>query len=248
LSAADKASLPAFTPLQVVKSDETLGDQISRAMRVSFQQKTYFLLKDGQGKLISSGSQGYSRLLKGCTVLNDSVEVIREAGIRLEMPSSSSPADITVRRGETITVLFQSNDRYYVQTSGLRPRHGWCALASRSAWRKSEETRILPAAHATLTPELKARLIECIASANRAYQTYFERFNQTTGQQKTAPVWRQASASGNELRWSLSSPYNRSDELNASTRYLVQNLQDLLIGKPFTVTQADGDITVTAKP
>jgi hypothetical protein len=82
-----------------------------------------------------------------------------------------------------------------------------------------------------------------IAAANETYRQYFERFNQSTGEAKSAPLWRQA-ADGAEMRWTLAGPRQYAEQLSGSTRWLVQDLEGILVGTGYTAACENGEIAV----
>jgi hypothetical protein len=97
-----------------------------------------------------------------------------------------------------------------------------------------------------LSPLVRDELNARIERANDLYKKFFSEFNHATGMQKSVPVWRPIT-NGPGLRWTLNSPYDHTGELNESTGRLVEDMRDVLIGKPFSAVYETGELTVKPK-
>ena len=118
--------------------------------------------------------------------------------------------------------------------------YGWCSLSDKSAWQPVIRVKKVDT---TLKSDLAERIIERIKRANETYEQYFERFNIITGKRKSIPQWRY-SYSEELIRCTLTDPYKESNLLEESTQYLVQDIENLLLGKPFIVHYRDGEILI----
>jgi hypothetical protein len=242
LSDAERASLVPGAPLQLVKADDRLGDQITSAMRLLFDGRILYILTDEKGN--PTGGSGTERrdLLKGCGVAGDTVTVIAAAGLKLAERSAGGGRMVTASKGERLVLVFSYRDQYYVlRTVGGR-RYGWCPRLSASSWRKVAAAAMV-AADTSLAAMAREQLKGRIASANETYRRYFEGFNQATGEAKSAPLWR-AAADGAEMRWTLAGPRQYAEQLSGSTRWLVQDLEGILVGTGYTAAYENGEVAV----
>ena len=236
---SEKNVLLPFCPLQILQTDARLGDQITRAMQCQYGQKTYYLLKDGQGAII--GNKGQLHVLKGCVLVGDTVEIVKEGVVAIFGKSPvSSVSRSALPKGTRLIVLFRYGNAYYsLQTSSAR-RYGWVGASSRDSWKRVKQAA--PIIDVSITEAFSAQLRQRITSANGSYQTFFERFNASAGQRKSVPKWSEEGTA--PLSWSMSEPYGRTGELDASTEYIVKDLQEILIGKPFSVHYEKGRIVI----
>jgi hypothetical protein len=241
LIGAERGSLAAFAPVQVVRLDDMLGDGITPAAKCRFHGSTLYLLTDGRRGFIGDEKKLYHQMLKGCILFDDTVETI--TAIRLSERHSGQGASWNAARGTVLYRQFQYGEQQCLIAAGAQARYGWCAATSRGSLRRVTRTAA-PAPDIPSSVEIQAILAVRIASANTAYRTFFDHFNQATGHLRSAPAWRPAAAA---MSWRLNAPYTATRELDESTRYLVRELENLLIGKPFRVLFRDGEISVTPR-
>jgi hypothetical protein len=241
LSAAEKGAFLPFSPLLVVDQEVTLGDQITKALQFEFQRKNFYLLKGDKGGFVGEKSRNGRHIYKGCQQLDDTVEVIGR-GLTV---SCGSGDRVSLEKGTRLNRIFKSGDRFNVLTLGSERCYGWSSLEPRSAWR-----RIAAALHAESGPEdtvmpqnLKDRIQEKIAAANEAYKAYFTHFNTLTKEEKSAPAWRYE-CSGSRIRCELTGPAATGDQLSESTQSLVQEMENVLLGSPFTVHFANREMII----
>jgi hypothetical protein len=237
---SDKNSLLPFCPLHIIQTDARLGDQITRAMQCSYNQKTYYLLKDGQGAII--GKKEQLHMLKGCVLVGDTVEIAKEGVVACRGKSSgSSESRSALPKGTRLIVLFRYGSAYYSLQTVPDERYVWVSTASRESWKRVKQTAPIP--DASMSDDLSAQLRRRIACANSSYQLFFERFNASAGQRKSPPKWSEEPGAA-QLSWSLSEPYGRTGELDASNEYIVKDLQEILMGKSFSVHYEKGRIVI----
>ena len=242
LSAAEKSQLSPCVPMQIMQADVTLGDQITRAMQCNFELKTMYVIKDEQGEIING--KGNVQILKACTLIGDTVEIVKDGAVLFSQQFPIASSSGRLKKGETLAVLFRSGNTYAVRFDRDQPasaRYGWCPAISQVAWRKS---RTISVVDTTLAPLVRDELNARIGRANDLYIKFFNEFNRATGMQKSIPAWKPAT-NGPGLRWALNAPYNHTGELNESTERLVEEMRDVLIGKPFSVVYENGELKVT---
>ena len=240
MSPEEKALFSANVPMQIVQADVRLGDQITRAMQCSFEQKTYFLLKNENNEI--PHAQGNVQILKNCAILDDTVEIIKE-GARYS-PEFPPRVFVPLKKGDIVIPQFRYNNFYALRTNASNALYGWCPVATQEAWRKKISVQI--SVDTALSSLLREELIGRIEAANESYKKFFDAFNRKTNLRKMAPEWKQLT-SGSGLRWRLNAPYDHTDELSESTKILIEQLRDILIGKPFTAMYEDGELKITSR-
>jgi hypothetical protein len=243
LSEQERTDIEDGAALRIVDTDATLGDGITTAIRVESVGKEYFILPgddDGDAYVRKAG-----RIFRGCRVLGDTVVV--KPGRSVPLSERYPPAGRTsaVKGGEILALLFEYQGSIY---AGLAPghalRYGWCAKQE-GAWEKKEggasavqtDTGVSP------LPSIIARLEAAVENANATYRTFFTQFNSLTGQNKSAPVWKQA-GDPTTVQWELNEPYRRTGQLDRSTSALVQDMSMLLVGTEWRVAYRDGRVRI----
>ncbi len=231
-----RASLLPYTPLRIVERDKILGDQITHALEVHHDGTPFYILRDESGALSGSTGREIRTTLRGCAVLNDTVEAASSA-IPFT-PAAVTSGGVHLRKDERVARVFRRGARCYVLRLSSPRRYGWCP--AQAAWRTLTDESD---AETTLPTTLRERLAKRVHEANESYRSFFEHFNSLTGQTKAVPRWR-TEKKGEELRWVLSDPYARTGELVESTQLLVRDLQSILLGKPYVVSYADGELSI----
>jgi hypothetical protein len=244
LSASDKAGFSPYAPLQIIKTDALLGDGITRAMECLYQQKTYYLLKDERGGII--GDKGRMKLLKGCALIGDTVEIVKGNAVAFSEKSFtfSAKSGTSIPKGGRLIVLFKYGNAFYSLQTAPMERFGWIAASSSDAWKHIKQAAAV--IDSSITEALHAQIAAHIASANALYKTFFDRFNGNVGSQKSVPMWSEMRGRA-EYVWILSEPYGHTGELDESAEYLIKDLQDILIGKPYSVRYEKGRIIISSK-
>ena len=243
LSATEKSQLSPCVPMRIMLTDVTLGDQITRAMQCNFEQKTVYVLKNEQGEIING--KGNVQILKACGLIEDTVEIVKDGAVLFSQQYPIASSSGRLKKGEILTVLFRSGNTFAVRLDRDRPamRYGWWPSNSPGAWRPIVTKSVVDTA---LSPLVRDELNARIERANNLYKKFFDEFNRATGMQKSVPVWRPAT-NGAGLRWTLNAPYDHTGELNESTGRLVEEMRDVLIGKPFSAVYENGELTVKPK-
>jgi hypothetical protein len=247
LSESGRAAFAAGTPLQIINSDDVLGDQITHALQGSFDGKTWYLQKDDAGNLSAGADAKENRYVyKGCEIGQDTVEVLKDKAIALSEIGAAGSGPLFLSRQERVTRIFRYGNQWYLRRPGRNARYGWSSFSNSGAWR-----RVIAAAAAGvdtgISDYLEGRLVERFRNANDTYRQYFQHFNAVTGRDKTIPVWRWDLEPGKVIHFVLNAPYQTGSELDESTRYLVRDLENMLIGKQYDVVCEKGDITVKPK-
>jgi len=238
LSKTEGAGLLPYSPLQIMSADVRLGDQITRAMQCSYGQKTYYLLKDEQGTML--GDKDRIQIVKGCSVIGDTVEVSRKGAVSFAPSVSALGSAKSLPEGTILVLAFRSKNSYYALQTGHAPRFGWIPASSRDAWKPLKRAA---SADTSITTQTTMQLSERIEWANAHYKRLFDAFNRGTNMQKSIPRWQKTG----DLTWSLGEPYGRTGELDESAKCLIEDLGDILIGKQFSVRYEKGIINISPK-
>jgi hypothetical protein len=224
VSKSDAAALPHGIPFAVVKKDHRLGDRITRVMQCSYDQKAWFILEDEQGGIV--GDKSDYAFVKNCSHASDTFEIASD-NVEFSDAGPSGPFEKN-HKGDELVLFFCTKGYCYAMKTGIRPVFGWIPASSRQFLK---HVRQMSLSNDTILSEQTVLNIKSrIETANKKYMEFFAAFNRSTGMHKTIPKWIQG---GNNLAWNLCGPYNRTAELDSSTKCLVEDLNDILIGKKF---------------
>lgn len=242
LSSSEKSEFAPCSPLRIVDKNALLGDEITRALKFEFGRQVYFLLMDEDGKFTGEKPKPGRQSIKNCEVIGDTVEAT--AGGLTVTGGSGKTAGIL--KGTRLHRVFRSDVRYYIAVLQDRVTYGWSSLEPRSAWRTSSTGAVseTAAVDTGLSEAVKERIKERLVSANESYKSLFSHFNSLTGDEKALPRWRWESSGGSRMRCELTGPYSNSDQLSESTRFLAQDMENLLIGTAFGVYCRNGEIVI----
>lgn len=242
LSVSEKSAILPFSPFQVIRPDVRLGDQVTRALQCQFRHQTYFLLKDEKGVVI--GTNGRMRILKSCALVEDTVEIVK-GGVaftaKSPMPGASRES---LPKGARLIILFKYGNAYYSLQTAPAERYGWVQVSAHDAWK---HVKITVSRDSAVVDLVFSRIAQRIETANSQYKMFFDRIGAGVGSQKSVPHWSKSNNTA-EWTWTLSEPYGHTGELDASTAELLNEVRDLLIGKPFVVSYDKGRITLSPKP
>jgi hypothetical protein len=244
LSDKERAALAPGFPLQIINAEETLGDQITRAVQGSFDNRTWFLQKDDSGNLLGGSENNGVRTYKGCTVAYDTVDIVKDNSIRFSEKAASGSGTQFLKKGENIKRIFQYRGQWYVRRAGRAAAFGWSSFSDAPAWRRIKAVAV---ADTGISDFLQQRIIERFRTANNTYRKYFSHFNKITGKEKTIPQWQWDLGQALIIHCYLNAPYRTGSQLEESTRYLVRDLENMLIGKQYEVVCEKGDITLKPK-
>jgi hypothetical protein len=239
LSESEKKSLFPFMPFQIVNQKETLGDQITEVVRCSSLGSTYFLIKNEKGGFTSSEHVTFQNI-KSSTILNDTVEVISNFVLSQKFPTKG--VESAIKKGENVVRIFQNGSNTYLFRLSKPQVYGWCSVSGVFKKVKPIEQKETTVDFTDVAQRIQKRL----DAANALYKSFFSYFNNLTQQQKSTPFWQIAEKNGN-YRCTLKGSQQTISQLQQSTDYIVQDIEQLLLGKPFSVSGSGNSITIVQR-
>ena len=243
LTDAEKKLFVPNAPLQIVKENEILGDQLTHALRFAFDGKTWFIEKDEAGNFTGDKGKQFRQVLKKCAIIGDTVQILADRAVSFSEKYPPGLESGWLKKGELVMRLFSCGGSCCVKLPGAKNEYGWSRFGAKTGWKRLEQGAEKPQG---LTGMLTERIIDRFKAANKTYADYFSHFDRLTGQEKTVPVWR-CEAKGNEVHCSLNAPYAATSQLDESTQYLVRDLENMLIGKQCDVRYEKGEIFIKPK-
>lgn len=237
LTDAEKRELPARFPLQITDSKSILGDQITEAIRCLNNGNTFFLLRNDNGNFKGSNKLSYNRI-SGCTPLGDTVTLTEDVFIT---PTLTSSHGIKLVKGSTVLRVFQKSPYVFLFSIGQNRQYGWCSRLN--IYKKTEKSQVKTAEFNTtdVLPAVKKRL----EAANTSYRNIFSFFNDLTKQEKNIPFWEVTDNGKDSFKCTLRGSRQTIAQMESSTKYVVQDIEQMLLGKPFRVNFTDNIMTIT---
>jgi hypothetical protein len=240
LTKEDEKLFVPLVPLKIENDEEVLGDQITKALRVGFGGRTWFIQKDESGNLLGDRGKQFRQIFKKCAIINDTVLILADRTISFSKKNPPSGENDYLKKGEYVARLFSYGGQCYIRRSAAKVQYGWGRFGAGSGWKRVEQ---VVEKQEGMTDALVEKITERFKNANKTYAEYFAYFDSLTGQEKTVPVWR-CEAKGNEVHCELNAPYKNTGQLDESTRYLVRDVENMLIGKKYDVVNEKGDVIV----
>lgn len=237
-----------YRPLQILEKDAFLSDRYTPCMRVEVDNGRFYLLKN-QDSLLTDGRAGMVEIFEDVRFLGDTVEVLQHRRLFLaKIPSfedSERSQKYFLDPGEQLRRLFHyPGDRnyVYVEKLGRESDYGWCYLSPQrenSSWRRYRRSL---ADERTIPPVISAQIERKIAEINGLLAQLFAHFNRSAAAAKTVPRW-EIRVEKERITCTLT-PADYRGEMEESTRYLMNGIANTLLGTPFGVFNAGGEIEV----
>lgn len=247
ISSEERNNFLPYSPFQILVQDELLGDQLSKAMKVKYQGEVYFLSKDEKGKLSGIRKAGYYQFFKRAKPLDDTIVILKSKSLSFSSKYGTQGTRSYFKKNDLVIRVLQYRNHYYLLGLGENRQYGWSNLLPNKSWEMYNQggakEKIAEASSSPLNSHLRERLISRIQTANKTYKQLFTFFNQLSGQQKAIPQWKM-SKDKHQIRFLLTGSNHNSGELGASTKLLVQEIKNMVIGDPLSVRYAKGVISI----
>lgn len=236
LSDSEKRLFPEFTPFLIVNHKNVLSDQITEAVKCINLGSIYYLIKNDKGGFLSSNTVTFQKIINA-TVLNDTVEAARDFALSQKFPSRG--IETPIKKGDTFIRIFQNGVNTYLFRIGKPSLYGWCN--NPNVLKLITKTKQLKksADYSDIVPSIQKHL----DIINDYYKSYFFFFNTLTKQQKGIPLWEMTSDNGT-YKCTLKCSQSTLNQLEESTNYIFQDIEQLLLGKPFSVSYTNNQILI----
>jgi hypothetical protein len=243
LTPRQKHDFPSFAPFVVENEEATLGDGITPAVHVRHEGISYYFMVDDRGRLVGGDAGDFLKRYRRCIVYNDTIEITRDGALVMSVRGRESDNRLPLRRGDLAKRLFGYRDLYYLKLLDGEELYGWCGLRPAGAWEKFSHEQ---AATAAFDADLQERIADRLDRVNATYAGFVAEFNRISGQSKRPPEWVVHNDEAG-VQCVLNAKPSTIRALRGSTRYVVQEIENLLIGRPLSVRYEDGVIMVGGK-
>lgn len=249
LSYQEQARILPYQPMQVLQKDTHLSDGYTPCMKVRINNSTYFVINDEEGNFVNEGGIGYHSLFQNCTVLQDTAEVLLNRTIFISKTptyqSTNQSQKYFLQKKDRLLRLFSLRGYVYVQTLAAEKDFGWCNLSENTRNQSWQMVRQTTRPQKGIPVEISQRIESDIQEVNFLLEQLFTYFNRETGENKPIPRWN-IDATDNRITCSLNDP-QYVGTFPESIRYLMNSLENAVLGTPYNVFHDGGIIEVRRK-
>jgi hypothetical protein len=235
--------LQPFVPMKILRSRDLLGDGFTPCTRVEIGGTEFFLIREDAGLLAGETHAGALTTTAGFSHPWDTVHVLRNGGLRFSAPSGQGESFLAA--GERIVRIFTHSGRTYVKRSGGARVYGWVNLAPDAEGRLWSLSHLVPTAESTIPVRIRDSVQAALSRTNALLVNLYAYFNGTSRQHRATPRW-QMEPEGTVLRCTLLDGSPERD-FAESTRYLVRELENHVLGTDFGVFQYPRGIEIRPK-
>lgn len=227
-----------YSPLRIIDRNTTLGDQITEALKFIYNEDTWYIQKNDKGNF-SGALQKYQKTFLNCEIIDDTVGLTKSIRLYEKYPSSGN--SFIIDKPSSVKRVFKYQKGYYLYSFDLPGKYGWyngpssVFLVKKTAQKSNQ-----------IQDNLILRIQTRIQSVNEKYHGLFKHFNEITNQQKSIPEWI-IEEDKDIIKCRLNGSSEIINQLEQSTQYVVQDIKQLLLGKPFAVEYQNGLITIRAQ-
>lgn len=239
----DAAVTQPFAPMRILKLRDMLGDGFTPCARVEVDGGEFFLIREGDGRLVGEARAGLIRSCSGELLPRDTVHVLEGGTLQIAPPEGEGGRFLGA--GERIIRFFSSGTRTYVKCPGHSPAYGWVTLLPRMEEKQWGMTRPAASAASLIPPSITDSVQAALTRTNVLLANLFRFFNARRGQDKRAPQWRLDVAQSSLVCTLLNGSPER--DFPESTGYLVKDLQNFVLGTDFGVFRSPGAIEIRSK-
>lgn len=234
LTPSQKKALPHGMPLEIVAKRQLMGDQITPGMRLSFSNETYYLMLDEGGRPNGLPPSADAQFYRNCTYINDTLAIAA-----VSVPLADNETRHLLKKGDLVIRLFKNGEKHYLFHAASN-RFGWTdATLSAFSRPSAKKATVIPTFN-----DLHLRIMKRLELANCSYDTLFTFFNTLTHQDRSTPKWIAAVKNG-VYSYSLVGSAETVTQLESSTDYLLNDVERMLLGRPFSAHYRAGTITIT---
>lgn len=237
LSQSSLDALPGGIPFLIVSKKQLMGDQITYGMKLSHAGDAYFLMLDERGQLSGLPKTARASIISSCQPFSDTMAAATRNDLYGQHPRANKL--LSIDKGDLVIRYLKKGEAFYVK-SIKNGTYGWIYPSPSSLVKPAPKTASVTTSSFA---DLHQRVVNRLDAANRQYASFFTFFCNHTGVHKSTPQWTFVN-DGRVLTYTLQASAEIKNQLDASTRYLVNDIERIIAGKPFTVTSASGTITI----
>jgi len=233
-----------FIPMKILDASAMLNDGFTSCMKIEFQARIFYLLKDDILEGAGKRALGFVRIVKNAVEVNDTVRLV---STKLMMFSPDKKKHHLLQSGKILVRYFCQRKQIFVKLTGQRTEYGWINVSEKKNGK--EYIALRPDQNheedALLSEGMQKRIQSKFIEANKALKDLFAYFNHEAKAQKIVPQWRAISLECPYM-YALE-PEDYAGQFAESTNYLASDIDNILLGTNFTVVSHPGKIEINLK-
>ena len=231
-----------FIPMRILNANDVMGDGFVRCMQVEVEGQVFYLLKDKDGRLIHSGPLGFEKAFSNAIIILDTAQILTDNSVQVK-PSGSPASHLSM--GTTVLRVFRHQGSTYCRTLSGPRVFGWVNFSAKREARSWRVLKRLSSVNATTSSLVVQRVRTRMSDMNHVLVHLFGFFNVQTNKQKQPPQWN-VEASGKTILCTLRGTDNPG-HFEQSTFYLVNEIENIVLGSGFEVAHSPGRIEIRHK-
>ena len=239
----EKEAFVPFIPLRVLESSGVLNDNYTPCIKVELDGGTFYLIKNDADSFMGAENIGFNHLYKNTLSLQDTVEVTSRAGTVLFSPDKTQR--FALQKDEKLIRYFQDGNLTYVRLLFKSSQYGWTHLGTNVRVIHAQEKEREMSANTALHDKTRGRIEAKIKEVNVLFANIFLYFNNQTTEKKTVPQWRSVESERGVAY--ILEPQSYGSSFPETDRYIVRELDNILIGTSYTMSSAPGKIEIQHK-
>ena len=239
----EKETFIPFLPLRVLESRGVLNDNYTPCMKVELDGSIFYLIKNDADSFMGSENIGFNHLYKNVLSLQDTIEVTSPAGAVLFSPDKTQR--FAVPKDEKLIRYFQDGSQTYVRLLFKSLQYGWVRLGSSVHVIHGQERDREITANNAVQDKTRGRIEAKFKEVNTVFANIFMYFNKQSAEKKTVPQWRSVE-SERGIAYILE-PQSYGSSFPETDRYITRELDNILIGTPYTMSSSPGRIEIQQK-
>ena len=239
----EKEAFVPFLPLRVLESSGVLNDNYTPCMKVELDGSIFYLIKNDADSFMGSENIGFNHLYKNVISLQDTIEVTSPAGVVLFSPDKTQR--FAVPKDEKLIRYFQDGSQTYVRLLFKSSQYGWVRLGSSVHVIHGQERDREITANNAVQDKTRGRIEAKFKEVNTVFANIFMYFNKQSAEKKTVPQWLSVE-SERGIAYILE-PQSYGSSFPETDRYITRELDNILIGTPYTMSSSPGRIEIQQK-
>jgi len=244
LNPAQKLIFPSFCALEIITSDLLLSDSYTPAVEVSYNNRTFYIIKERKGDLAFTDKAGFIKTYHRATVLYDTIEILDNEVSSLNIkkfPNLTSSEKF--KKGSLLRRVFRIRQGTYIQSLQSPAKFSWVDLKE-GTYRKF----LASISDFELNKESGAILEQVIRKTeqiNTLYLRLFADLNYQSGENYQVSRWQiEQVHEGLFLKFL---PDERVQYYGRSIRRFQQEIEFILLGSQYIQTNGTGIIHIKAR-
>ncbi|MCB9059334.1 MAG: hypothetical protein H6627_12255 [Calditrichae bacterium] len=230
-------------PSKIINRDMFLSDGFTSAMEISVEQQTYFLLLNEEKQPVIVDPVGDYKIIENADLADDVLKVEKAGRVKFAKGTFSITKSNSVFLNKNVIIreIFKKQNNVYVFNVS-DGEYGWINYSDKSAITKIASDKI--SKEITIPELIVEKVAEEVEKINILYRKLFSDLNQMYPE-KNEPPEIYLINSAREITLNL--PPNFEKHFPKTVLYLVNELEIIITGTPFSVVRNNDKLQIKMK-